>query len=379
MRALTLAVAGLSVVALSLTAAPAASAAAAVVPYLPRPTGHQPVGVTSLYLKDTSRPDPWVSTVPYRELMVSVFYPATSGNGLTKQYMTPLESERNLEGQDISGLPLDILSTVRTNAVVDARPAGRPHSLPLVVLSPGWTQPRATLTALAEDLASHGYVVVAIDHTYENRATTFPDGHVTDCVACAVDDQPGFWEKFAQVRSADTSFVLDQLTGPHPKWRGSALIDPQRIGMTGHSAGGAVTIQAMLADPRIRAGADLDGSIHVLLLDSGLSRPFMFVGNMDAYTPGALGPYDDWETDWQHLTGWKRWIMVSGVVHSSFTDIGVLAGELGLDIGASIDGTRALDITRSYVRAFFDQNLGCQPQPLMAAPSPAYPEVTFVG
>ena len=375
MRALTVAVAALSVVALS--AAPAV--ADTVVPYLPSPTGHQPVGVTSLYLKDTSRPDPWVPTVNYRELMVSVFYPATSANGPTKQYMTPLESERNLEGEDINGLPLDILSTVRTNAVVDARPAGRPHSLPLVVLSPGWTQPRATLTALAEDLASHGYVVVAIDHTYENPATTFPDGHVTDCVACAFDDQPGFWEKFAQVRSADTSFVLDQLTGPHPKWRGSGLIDPKRIGMTGHSAGGAITIQAMLADPRIRAGADIDGSVHVLIPDTSLSRPFMFMGSMDSYVPGAPGPYDDWATDWTQLTGWKRWIMVSGTAHSSFTDIGVLAGELGVDNGASIDGIRALAVTRAYIRAFFDQNLSCDPQPLMAAPSPAYPEVHFIG
>jgi dienelactone hydrolase len=312
--------------------------------------------------------------------MVSVFYPATSGNGPTKQYMTPLESQRNLERQGIPGLPLDILSTVRTNAVVDAKPAGRRHSLPLVVLSPGWTQPRATLTALAEDLASHGYVVVAVDHTYENRATTFPDGHVTDCAACAFDDDEAtFWPKYAQVHSADTSFVLDELTGRHPKWQGSDLIDPSRIGMTGHSAGGAVATRAMLADPRIRAGADLDGSVHVTIPDSGLSRPFMFMGSTDSYVPGSMGPYRNWEADWPHLTGWKRWIMVSGVDHSSFTDLGVLADQLGIDIGASTTGDRALAITRAYVRAFFDQNLGCRPEPLMAAPSPAYPEVTFIG
>ncbi|WP_103341159.1 alpha/beta hydrolase family protein [Amycolatopsis sp. CA-126428] len=357
---------------LTLSASPAS---AATTPHLPAPTGHQPVGVTTLSLKDTSRPDPWVPTVPYRELMVSVFYPATSANGPKKQYMTPLESERNLERENIPGLSLDILSTVRTNAVVDARPAGRWHSLPLVVLSPGWTQPRATLTALAEELASRGYAVAAIDHTYENRATTFPDGHVTGCAACEVDEQPGFWEKFAQVRTKDTSFVLDELL--RSRW--GALIDPQRIGMTGHSAGGAVTTQAMLADPRIRAGADLDGSVHVPIPASGLSRPFMFVGRADDYTPGAEGPYDDWETDWTHLTGWKRWIMVSGTVHASFTDLGVLAGQLGVDIGDSIDPYRALAITRTYVSAFFDLNLRCRPQPLLAAPSPAYPEVTFIG
>ncbi|WP_372664491.1 alpha/beta hydrolase family protein [Amycolatopsis kentuckyensis] len=359
---------------LTLSASPVASAA--TTPHLPRPTGHAPVGVSTLSLVDSSRPDPWVATVPYRELMVSVFYPATSANGPTKQYMTPLESERNLERENIPGLPLDVLSTVRTNAVVDAKPAGRWHDLPLVVLSPGWTQPRATLTALAEDLASRGYAVAAIDHTYENRATTFPDGHVTGCAACEVDDQPGFWEKFAQVRSKDTSFVLDELLRSK-KW--GALIDPARIGMTGHSAGGAITTQAMLADPRIRAGADIDGSIHVPLPASGLSRPFLFLGSMDDYVPGQPGPYDDWETDWAHLTGWKRWLMVSGTVHASFTDLGVLAEQLGVDLGASIDAGRALTITRNYVSAFFDRNLRCRPQPLLAAPSPAYPEVTFIG
>jgi dienelactone hydrolase len=367
------------VTALTLTLS-ASPAAADTTPYLPRPTGPQPVGVTALSLTDTSRPDPWVPSVPYRELMVSVFYPAASAHGPKKQYMTPRESELNLAREDIPGLPPDVFSTVRTHAVADARPvAARPHSLPLVVLSPGWTQPRATLTTWAEDLASHGYVVVAIDHTYENRATTFPDGHVTECAACEVDDRPGFWEEFARVRTADTSFVLDELTGPHPKWRGSALVDPARLGMAGHSAGGAAATRAMLADPRIRAGADVDGSIHVPLPPSGLSRPFLFLGSKDFYTPGVPGPYDDWETDWAHLTGWKRWLMVSGTVHASFTDLGVLAGQLGVDLGASIDAERAVAVTRAYLRAFFDQHLRCRPQPLLAAPSPTYPEVTFAG
>lgn len=365
----TLAVA--TALALTLSASPAS---AATTSYLPAPAGPQPVGVTTLSLVDRSRPDPWVPSVPYRELMVSVFYPATSANGPKKQYMTPLESERNLERQNIPGLPLDVLSTVRTNAVVDAHPAGRWHSLPLVVLSPGWTLPRTTLTALAEELASRGYAVAAIDHTYENRATTFPDGHVTGCAACDVDEQPGFWEKFAQVRTKDTSFVLDELL----RSKLGALIDPRRIGMAGHSAGGAVTTQAMLADPRIRAGADLDGSVHVPIPASGLARPFLFVGRTESYHPGQP-PYDGWERDWPNLTGWKRWLMVSGTVHDSFNDLGVLAAQLGIDLGASIDQYRALAITRTYVSAFFDQHLRCRPQPLLATPSPAYPEVTFFG
>jgi Platelet-activating factor acetylhydrolase, isoform II len=187
-----------------------------------------------------------------------------------------------------------------------------------------------------------------------------------------------------QSRAADVSFVLDKLTGRHPKWRigkwrGARLIDPSRIAMGGHSAGGASTIHAMLADPRIRAGIDIDGSTHVPIPDPGLSRPFMFMGSMDSYTPGAPGPYDDWDNDWQRMTGWKRWIMVTGTVHQSFTDLGVFAGQLGIDIGATIDANRALAITRAYTKAFFDLHLRGKPQPLMTAPSPRYPEVTFIG
>jgi predicted dienelactone hydrolase len=360
-----------------LVASPAVAADAVL--HLPAPTGRQPVGATTLYLKDTSRPDPWVPTVGYRELMVSLFYPAASADGPKKQYMTPIESERYLEGQDIPDLPLDVLSTVRTNAVVDARPVGRPHSLPLVVLSPGFTNSRATLSSLAEDLVSHGYVVALVDHTYENRATTFPDGRVTGCAACEVDHLPGFPEKLARGRAVDVSFVLDKLTRPHPKWWAARLIDPSRIAMAGHSAGGASTIQAMVADDRIKAGIDIDGSTHVPIPEPGLARPFLFMGSLDAYTPGAPNPYDDWENDWQQLTGWKRWVMVTGTVHPSFTDLGVFAGQLGIDLGAHIDAERALAITRTYTRAFFDLHLRHRPQPLMQAPSPDYPEITFIG
>jgi hypothetical protein len=100
---------------------------------------------------------------------------------------------------------------------------------------------------------------------------------------------------------------------------------------------------------------------------------------MGFYTPGAPGPYDDWEKDWQQMSGWKRWVMVTGTVHQSFTDLGVFAGQLSIDIGATIDANRALAITRTYTNAFFDLHLRGTPQPLMTAPSPRYPEVTFIG
>ncbi len=347
-------------------------------PHLPAPTGPGPVGTTSLWLRDASRPDPWAAGVDVRELMVTLWYPAAPSDGPRARYMTAAESRLQLTSRDIGGVPPDMLSTVRTNAVSDATPAGGERVLPLVVLSPGFTNSRGTLTGLAEDLASHGYAVAGIDHTYESFGTAFPDGRVTTCLAREAPRRgPGFWAKVAAGRAADVSFVLDELTGPQPPWPGAGLIDPSRMAMAGHSAGGAAAIAAMLADSRIRAGVDMDGATAARIPDHGLGRPFMFLGKQANYTPGGEGAVTTWERDWKLLTGWKRWLLVAGAVHASFTDLALLADHVGLDIGAGLPGARSLDITRAYVRAFFDQHLRGEPQALMDHPSPRHPEVTF--
>src|SRR3984957_18942827 len=359
-------------------------------PCLPNPTGPGPVGITSLWLTDTSRPDPWAPGVTVRELMVSLWYPATSSDGRRAQYMTPAESELQLTSRGITGGPPDVLSKVRTNAAVDATPAGHQRSLPLVVLSPGFTSPRSTLTALAEDLASHGYVVAGIDHTYESFATACPDGRVTICLARDALRRDGAQE-VAAGRAADVRFVLDELTGADPAWPAAGLIDPSWMGMAGHSLGGAAAIAAMLADSRIRAGIDMDGSTCTPIPDDGLSRPFLFLGKQSNYTPGSggavpaetlawkrlRGAVSTWERDWKLLTSWKRWLVVAGAVHASFTDLALLADQIGIDTGAGLSGARSLDITRAYVRAFFDSHLRGRPHSLLDQPSPRYPEVTF--
>jgi len=347
-------------------------------PSLPEPTGPYPVGTTSVHLTDTSRPDPWATGVNARELMVSLWYPAVPSDGARARYMTPAESELQLISRGITGLPPDVLSTVRTNAVTDAAPERSQRALPLVVLSPGFTNSRSALTGLAEDLASHGYIVAGIDHTYESFGTAFPDGRVATGLAREARRRGGGSpEKVAAGRAADVSFVLNELTGAHPAWPGAGLIDPSRIAMAGHSAGGAAAIAAMLADSRIRAGIDMDGATAAPIPDHSLARPFLFLGKQSNYTPGSGGAVTTWERDWKRLTGWKRWLLVAGAVHASFTDLALLADQVGIDIDAGLSGARSLDITRAYVRAFFDQHLRGEPQPLLNQPSRRYPEVTF--
>ncbi|GAA2415862.1 alpha/beta hydrolase [Nonomuraea africana] len=376
MRQILAAAAGLAVLAASAcsTPTPPRSAAPSATPTgpatLPAPTGAHPVGTTALYLKDASRPDPWNLDVDARELKVTLWYPTKQRDGQRAPYMTPKESELAMRRYGIAGVPDDTLSKTRTNAIKDAEPTGR--KLPLVVLSPGFTNPMSTLTSLAEDLASRGYVVAGIDHTYESYATTFPDGRVAECIACDSDTDPGFGTGVVQGRAADVSFVLDQLPS---KWDGSGLIDRSRIAMAGQSIGGASAMAAMAKDSRVRAGIDMDGTTYARIPKSGFSRPFMFIGSPQ-HIPG--GRDNSWDRDWKLLTGWKRWLVLSGAEHQSFTDGPLLAGTLGIRPPAGIlPAARSAELARTYVAAFLDQHLKSQRQPLLDKPSSQYPEVKF--
>ncbi|MGW5682657.1 alpha/beta hydrolase family protein [Nonomuraea sp. NPDC003754] len=337
---------------------------------LPTPTGAHPVGTTALYLTDTSRPDPWDLDVDARQLKVTLWYPTEQRDGERAPYMTPEESELILEGLGITGVPSDRLSKTRTNAVKDARPAGR--KLPLVVLSPGFTKPVSTLTSLAEELASRGYVVAGIDHTYESYATTFPDGRVAKCLACDSDTDPGFGTGLVQGRATDVSFVLDRLPST---WDGADLIDRSRIAMVGQSIGGASAMAAMVKDSRVRAGIDMDGTTYARIPKSGFARPFMFLGSAQ-HVPG--GPAPTWDRDWKLLTGWKRWLVLSGAEHQSFTDGPLVEGALGVKPAYGVlPAARAAELTRTYVAAFLDQHLKSRRQPFLDKPSSRYPEVMF--
>ncbi|GAB7185608.1 alpha/beta hydrolase [Kitasatospora sp. Ki12] len=362
------------------TAGPAApgtaptSDPAAVRIELPRPTGPYAVGQEVLHLVDEDRPDPWVPSAGPRQLMVSIYYPARAGTGTPAPYMTA-GAARGLLDFRLPGntVPTETLTGVRTWSETGARPQGGHY--PLVVLSPGFVDPRTAITGLAEDLTSRGYVVALVDHTYENTGTTFPDGRTVPCVMCG---QPKDWSKVDESRAKDVSFVIDRLTSrPHPAWRYAArMIDRNRIGMAGHSAGGAAAVPALLSDDRIRAGVDLDGTMDVLVPASGIGgKPFLMMGH-------PLGGDDEdssWVKSWPNLDGWKRWLTVDGTDHHSFTDFPVLIDGLGLPRGpgVTIASGRAVELTRRYVGAFFDLQLKGVEQPLFDGPTAADPEVRF--
>ncbi|MEU9074501.1 alpha/beta hydrolase [Kitasatospora sp. NPDC048538] len=356
------------------TASPSAATPAIRVD-LPRPTGPNAVGREVLHLVDQDRPDPWVPSAGPRQLMVSMYYPAKAGTGGPAPYMTP-EAARLLLAEKVPGnvIPVEAVTGARTWAESGARPQhGR---FPLVVLSPGFTMPRSELTSLAEDLASRGYVVASVDHTYENTGTTFPDGSTLTCVVCGHLDDFGGAEAVSASRAKDVSFVVDQLTShPHPAWRYARMIDEDRIGMAGHSLGGAAAVPALLTDDRIRAGVNLDGTMDLTVPESGLNgKPFLMIGHP---LPGTEDP--TWTTSWARLDGWKRWLTFEGSNHGTFTDNPLFAEPYHLPVppGTTMSAQRGVELTRSYVAAFFDLQLKDKPQPVLDGPTTSAPEVTF--
>lgn len=340
---------------------------------LPRPTGRFSVGQETLHLVDRSRTDPWASSGP-RELMVTMRYPARAGTGGPVRYLTSEEARLLIADRGLEqAIPVETLAGTAAHSRSHARPvAGR---YPLIVLSPGFTVHRSTLTALAEDLASRGYVVASVDHAYESVGTAFPGGRVLECLACDKAEAGTPMRAVSDNRARDVSFLLDRLGGPRPAWRHAGLIDQSRIAMAGHSIGGASALAAMATDPRVRAGINMDGGHATPAPAAGLGgRPFMLLGAQNRGPGGS----PSWERDWPAFDGWKRWITFADSGHFTFSDFPAIAEQLGLpDPEAPLPGARSVELTRRYVGAFFDQHLKGVPQPLLDGPSPETPEARF--
>ncbi|NUW46189.1 alpha/beta hydrolase family protein [Nonomuraea rhodomycinica] len=352
--------------------APTAARTADVRLELPRPTGPHLVGRDILHLVDRGREDPWVPESGPRQLMVSMYYPARSASGVPAPYMTTAEAasllRRKAPGVE---LPPEVVSGTRTYASTGAPPEHGRH--PLVVLSPGFGLPRASLTFLAEDLASRGYVVALVDHAYESSGTTLPDGRTITCAPLCDQPKPpeGGQATITRSRTKDVAFVLDELTGRHPAWKNARVIAPRRIGMAGHSLGGDAGAATMVVDKRVRAGVNLDGTFHPAV---ALDRPFLLIGSKADHVPGKD---DTWDAGWRKMSGWKRWLTMDRTDHLSFTDLTLLQGALGKSGPDALPPLRSLELTRAYVGAFFDLHLKGRKQPLLDGPSPANPEVAF--
>ncbi|MBB4967227.1 alpha/beta hydrolase family protein [Saccharothrix violaceirubra] len=390
-------------------AAPAAPARFA----MPALSGRYPVGTTDLHLVDRDRVDPW-NAARQRELMVTVSYPAAGSDGPRADWMgtgVAQVADAVLSSEYFLDVPIGSVDwdgttrQARTNVRVAA------GEFPVVLFSHGWGGARELNAGVVDDLASHGYVVVSLSHTYESLAVGFPGGRVEYGVAneAELDHR----KTAIDTRVADSRFVLDQLAlidrgrnpdaerDPLPRGLDDAL-DLSRTGMFGHSYGGYTAGEAMYADRRIDAGIDVDGAMAYSTPEPyfpgeavrhGLDRPFLlfggdFVENGQAVEHSHRTPEFDrtWADFWARQRAWKRDLHLDRATHYSFTDLqvavpqlsGLLSPRRQAGIVGTIDPRRSLAAQHDYVAGFFDLHLKRRDRGLFHGPSPRHPDARFI-
>ncbi len=200
-------------------------------PYDPFRRGPFPTGVRTASLVDETRD---------RTLAVEVWYPADAADT-----GADLADDTKDRYELIPGLP-----TATQDAVRDARPVAGGR-FPLVVFSHGFGGHRRQSTFFCTHLASHGYVVAAMDHT-GNTVLDVLQMTLAARGGATVPEPLSFLETFIEARPRDVRYTIDRvLDGAAADV--AALVDDERIGMSGHSFGGWTTLAMARREPRIRA------------------------------------------------------------------------------------------------------------------------------
>jgi len=258
--------------------------------YFPKPSGPYVVGTTSYHLIDTLRKNEFVDDPlhPHRELMVQVWYPA-QGNAID---VAPIsyspdaigywKTKINAAGK-VNKEQLESLDKIAVYEKKDAR-LMQHAPFPLLIFSPGFAQMRTANTALCEQVASYGYMVVSIDYTYFAEQVTFPDGTVISGIMVPVDTIEKE-QHLEDIFVRDVAFVIQELTTLNNNVNSLVYkgIDIGNVGIFGHSVGGSTALFATNRLNEIKAGLNLDGGIfgNKNLLTS-FNKPFMHINAQES-------------------------------------------------------------------------------------------------
>ncbi|EAW19349.1 PAF acetylhydrolase family protein [Aspergillus fischeri NRRL 181] len=355
----------------------------------PGTVGPYNTSIATTQLIDHHRLDPYAPTPQPRTLMISLFHPvppAACCPSLTS-YMDPITATFEDEQYAQTGIPAGAFGSLTlqtckpyTNPTSSGRVKG--PKFPLVLFSPGLGNTRLLHSVMAQQLSSTGYIVVTVDHPYDAGIVTFPDNTTILAANITTDNQI---VDDLNIRVRDVSFVLDQLHRPSVISKlipgQTCGLDTSKVGIYGHSLGGATAAEAMLSDSRLKGGINLDGSFFGSVINRGLDKPFMIM----AHEGKNLTTDVTWGALWPKLKGTRRRFMINGSTHGTFTDLAQAADIVGLReefptqaaaFLGSIDGGRALQVIATYTSRFFDFVLKGKKVELLDMSSKEFPEVT---
>jgi predicted dienelactone hydrolase len=367
---------------------------------LPVPTGSFTVGRTIRDWTDSAEADPLAPVSgTKRELLVWIWYPSATGQSAVADDYLPLELRPLPETADPANIWTLLTrkpENVRGHSARDPDVAPQQPTYPVVIMRAGASASVLNYSTLAEDLASHGYIVVGFDAPYRTSRVIFPDGRVIQRAEqnnperCVVPDRTQMEQCAARVLTAwtrDIAFVLDRLTllnASDSSGRFTGRLDLTHVGVFGHSFGGAVAAQFCHDDSRCKAGIDIDGAPHGSVVQEGLAQPFMFLlsDHGDESDSASVQIERDIESIYDHIPSDRRLrVAIRGAFHFMFSDDGALLksaivrGVLRASGKLGIDARRQLAVTTYCVHTFFDHFLeGRASSPLNIA-SPRYPEI----
>jgi dienelactone hydrolase len=366
---------------------------------LPRPTGPFAVGRFSTAWIDTTREDPFApAPKPKRALVVWIWYPAErSDRARTAEYL-PGPWQRAL-AEHSGVLFMRFLfrnpTEVRNHSLDDADVATARPSYPVVIFRSGIGALACQYTALLEDLASQGYIVVGADTPYSTGVVVMPDGRV---IYKTVDGNPGDApisdpervrrsQSLIWVWTADTKSLLDQiahLNESDPAGRFTGKIDLNTVGVMGHSFGGATATQFCHDDSRCRAGIDLDGRLFGTVALEGVGQPFLFLlsDHGEEWTSPACTICAEIRSAAKRAPADKLIVTLLGAHHFSFGDQSLTQSRVLRSVLMALGGEGRLDprtglaTATRYVRTFFDVHLRGAPREALYS-GPLAPGVRF--
>ena len=364
---------------------------------LPDLSGSYKVGRTTYVWRDETRVNPYAPVAATKQdLAVWIWYPAAPTTSPRKSEYLPEYWSRALvrhEGFILGRLLSRDLTRVEVHSWSDADVSSEQAMYPVVILRAGGGALSSDYTTLAENLASHGYIVVSFDAPYRTVITAFPDGRVALRAAGGdFDRMPSSATQrlVTQLMSAwiaDFKFVLDQLQELNANDRTGRFkgkFDMQKVGIAGHSLGGATAAQFCHDDPRCTAGIDIDGMPFGNVIQDGLHQPFFFLMSDHSKESGSEPQTVERniESIYDHVPEGKRWGMtIAGANHFTFSDQMFTKSPILMfflrraGVMGSLENRRGLAITSACVHTFFDVYLKGAPADEMNSLPALYPEL----
>jgi dienelactone hydrolase len=363
----------------------------------PEPTGEYPVGQVSYAFTDPEREEIFTEDPDdLRQLAVTVYYPADPAEDAEP---APYISETAVtDFANGIGIPPMLFAMFGANGY-DTPPAAE-GAFPVLVFSPGLGTPDLFYTSLLQEVASHGYIVVRISHTYSVGATIFPDQRVI--VGNEIGSDVSTDESRSRILDvwvADVLFVLDELeTYNDEEFPLSGAMDLEHVGSFGHSFGGATAVETAYEDSRIDAAINMDGSQFGEVAEAGLDRPIMLMRSTEQPEPTdeeleAAGitreelaaEMEKANQSWNDLLSQSPnayHFILTGSSHMTYaTDLALAAPSLSFmlppEVIGTIEGSHAYEIISAYVVAFFDQYVKGDEAAALDSLAADYPEVTF--